>query len=817
MGLSAKKADPPPQFKISVRDLVEQVERSGDINFRFSTRSSALAGLRGHQRVQKSRGEDYVAEKKLTDLVQRDGLVLQVSGRVDGYFPRQLPMLVEEIKTTRGRADMIPDSMRSLHWGQARVYAWLLARDHGLAADEQIEVRLCYLQLDDDSEYLLSSTWTVAALAEYYQQLLDRHLTFLLGLAQWQAGRDASITAMDFPYAQYRDGQRDMAVSIYRAMHAGTQLILQAPTGIGKTMGALFPAIKALSAATYDKLFFVSAKTSGHEVAARAVADLRSAGLQLRDITLTAKDKICFTPGAPCDAEHCQFAVGYYDKLGAVMAEVMTDNQSLDRSYIETKARAHQVCPFELELDLSLLADVVICDYNYVFDPAVYLRRYFDNPEQHYGLLIDEAHNLVDRGRDMFSADISKDQLLDLKRQLKRELPDVARALATANNQILALLKPLREKFDETGAVQFSDLPEKLVQALRRFSSAAESWLQQNQVAPFADSLLQVYFASLRFIRVAEAYDEHYTCLVLQQRGGIVVKLYNINPGPGLATALSRVRSAVGFSATLMPQTYFQTLMGIAADAQWYQIESPFDPANLGVFATSYISTTYRDRGNSLYELVDTIATVIEQQAGNYLVFLPSFYYLDEVRDKFVERYAAVRCVTQTPGMDEQARIDFLQQFDGDSPESQDAATLVGFAVMGGIFGEGIDLKGKRLIGVIIAGVGLPQLGIERDVIRDYFEQPGSSGQGFEFAYQYPGMNRVLQTAGRVIRSETDRGIICLIDNRFNESRYRQLMPAGWQVKAARNRDILGRAVATFWAAGKTENDQLTALESPLD
>ena len=800
MALTANKA----AFKISVRDLVEQVERSGDINFRFSTRSSALAGLRGHQRVQKSRGEDYVAEKKLTDLVERGELVLQVSGRVDGYFPQQQPMLVEEIKTTRSRADMIPASVRSLHWGQARVYAWLLARDHGLADDENIEVRLCYLQLDDDSEYLLSSTWTVAALAGYYQQLVDRYVAFLQGLARWQTVRDASITAMVFPYPQYRSGQRDMAVSIYRAMHAGTQLILQAPTGIGKTMGALFPAIKALSAATYDKLFFVSAKTSGHQVAARAVADLRSAGLQLRDITLTAKDKICFTPGAPCDAEHCQYALGYYDKLAAVMAEVMADNQSLDRSYIEAKARAHQLCPFELELDLSLLADVVICDYNYVFDPAVYLRRYFDNPEQRYGLLIDEAHNLVDRGRDMFSADISKDQLLDLKRQLQLHLPDVARSLGAANNQIMALLRPLRATFDQTGAVQCSEPPEKLLQALRRFSSAAETWLQQNQEAPFATSLLQVYFASLRFIRIAEAYDKHYTCLVLQQRGGIVVKLYNINPGPGLATALSRVRSVVGFSATLMPQAYFQTLMGIAVDARWYQIESPFDPANLGVFSTSYISTTYRDRGNSLYELVDTIATVIEQQAGNYLVFLPSFYYLDEVREKFVERYAAVPCVTQTPGMDEQARQDFLQQFDDCSAEENVSAdkhrkTLVGFAVMGGVFGEGIDLKGKRLIGVIIAGVGLPQLGIERDVIKDYFEQSGSSGQGFEFAYQYPGMNRVLQAAGRVIRSDTDRGIICLIDNRFNESRYRQLMPAGWQVKTARNRDMLARAVAAFW------------------
>jgi len=785
----------PKRFKISVRELVEQTERSGDINFRFSARSSALAGIRGHQRVQKARGSDYVAEKRVSDVVMEQGMLLEISGRVDGYYPELKPMLIEEIKTVRADPARLPENLQRLHWGQAKIYAYLIAKDHDLNPSDTMQVRLCYLQLDDDSEYLLTENLTVGELGDYYRLLLVRQMTFLTGVAAWQSSRDQTIAQMQFPYSEYRQGQRDMAVSVYRAMQASRQLILQAPTGIGKTMAAIFPAIKALPTGQFDKLFFLSAKTSGQNMAGRAVEDMRQQGLQLRDITLTAKSKICFTPGAPCDAEHCQYAVGYYDKIGGVLTHMLQENRALTRELIEAKAREHQVCPFELELDLSLIADVVICDYNYVFDPAVYLRRYFDGSKNPYAVLVDEAHNLVDRGREMFSAEIDKNAYLDLRRQLHKELPQIARSLAAVNAQFLKLLKIDSAAFAQTGSAVISELPERLVGAVRKFTTLAEDWLQQNVAADFSERLLSLYFDSLRFIRIAESFDHHYVCLLIDRPQGVALKLFNVNPGPGLAEGLGRVNTTVAFSATLMPQAYFRTLMGIAEDANWYQIDSPFDPNNLGVFATSYISTTYRDRGNSLYALADTIATVVAARAGHYMVFFPSFAYLREVQDKFLERYPNMNCVSQTPAMDEDARDEFLDRF-----ELEEDTTLVGFAVLGGIFGEGIDLKGRRLIGVIIAGVGLPQLGVERDVIRNYFEATGQPGQGFEFAYQYPGMNRVLQTAGRVIRSETDRGVICLIDNRFNESRYRRLMPSQWQVKLSRNRENLANALAEFWA-----------------
>ncbi|MFT4820708.1 MAG: DNA excision repair protein ERCC-2 [Candidatus Pseudothioglobus sp.] len=808
------------QFKVSVRELVEQVERSGDINFRFSSRSSALAGLRGHQRVQKARGAAYVAEKKLSTRIERDGLCLEISGRVDGYFPTASPMLVEEIKTTRGDPSMIPDSVRCLHWAQARVYAHLLAKDHGLADDEVITLRLCYLELADDAEFLLSDHWSVAALKDYFDGLIETYLGFLAGLHAWRHQRDRSIEQLDFPYGEYRAGQRDMAVSVYRTMIDGGQLILQAPTGIGKTMAALFPAIKVMPAVAYDKLFFVSAKNSGQQMARDAINDLKQHGLVLRDITLTAKSKICFTPGAPCAAEHCRYAKGYYDKLAGVRRDVLAAKGSLERSDIEALAHKHEMCPFELGLDLSLIADVIVCDYNYVFDPGVYLRRYFDNPTQRYGLLMDEAHNLVDRGRDMFSAEICKDEFLTLRRQCGSDLPAIRRALGAVNAQFLTLIKPVKNRFEQDGFYICEILPDKLMSTLRRLCLVVEDWLQSDQPSSEYTELLQSYFDWLRFLRISESFDRHYRCLLIQRPQGVGLKLYSINPGPNLAVAMARLTSVVGFSATLMPQRYFQTLMGIGEKASWFQIDSPFAAANLGVFATSYISTTYRDRADSLYELVDSIAVIVAQRFGNYLVFLPSFAYLNEVRDKLIERHPGVTHVSQTPGMDEVARSNFLGRFKG-GVDGEEPTTLVGFAVMGGIFGEGIDLKGSRLIGVIIAGVGLPQIGVERDLIKTYFEQPEQAGQGFEFAYQYPAMSRVLQTAGRVIRGEQDRGIICLIDNRFNEARYRRLMPPHWQVQAARNREILARSVAEFWRktalTNPVSNDVKTYVRSPDD
>ncbi len=779
-----------PVFHVSVRELVEQVKRSGDINFRFSSRSNALDGIRGHLRLQKTRTGNYEAEKQVEERFELSDLHLELSGRVDGYYPDDANFIVEEIKTIRVAVAQIPESVKRLHWGQAKVYGLLLARLHGV---DSLTIRLCYLDLDQDREYQLDKKCEVSDLQTFVDDLVNRYVIHLRRMMVWANLRNQAISRLEFPYSEYRGGQREMAVSVYKALKHERQLIMQAPTGIGKTVASVFPAIKAIRELEYEKLFFLSAKTSGQHMAQQAIDDMKETGLRVRDITLTAKEKICFTPDLPCDPEYCEYARGYYDKLPSVIEESMKSDNSLRRDEIERIARLHILCPFELSLDLSLISDVIICDYNYVFDPAVYLRRHFEAKKSRYVLLMDESHNLVDRGRDMFSAELCKDDVLSLRRSGKETLPGIAKRLARVNAEFLALQKPVKDILKDQGGVQLSEPPAKLFAALRRFLASAEDWLQLNQSTFFQADLLNLYFDALRLLRIAESADENYAYLLIRKRRNTYIKLYCLNPAPGLSDGFARVSASVCFSATMMPQTYFSTLMGIQEDADWYRIESPFPKENLGVFQTTYISTTYNARSASLYELVDTLASVIQIKPGNYIVFFPSHAYLAKAAEKFSERYPEFQIIIQMPVMREEERESFLDAF---RPNDQ---PLLGFAVMGGIFGEGIDLKGTRLIGAMIVGVGLPQLGLERDLIRDYFNHEEEHAQGFEFAYQFPGINRVLQTAGRVIRSETDRGIVCLIDHRFNETRYQQLLPSSWQLHKVRSRQQLEQHLRSFW------------------
>lgn len=559
-------------------------------------------------------------------------------------------------------------------------------------------------------------------------------------------------------------------------------------------MAALFPAVKSLRELHYEKVFFLTAKTSGQETAERTIADLKSGGLPLRDITITAKEKVCFTPGAPCDPAHCEFAAGYYDRLPAVLHEAVNQNASFNGDTIAVLAREHRLCPFELSLDLSRLCDIVICDYNYVFDPTVYLRRYFDDSGHRFVLLIDESHNLVERGREMFSAAINKQVYMGLRRQVSGRAPLMARSLARVNEAILALQRPAKAEFERTGSLILDAIPAKVVSSLRRFCETAEAWLDQNEPAAFQPDLLQCYFDSLRFIRASEWFDEHYVALLEHAPEGVLLRLYNLNPAVGLAKGLGRGTASLCFSATMTPRPYFHRLMGVAENSLWYRIASPFDPGRLGVFAAPFISTAWRDRADSLQALAELIADIVASRRGNYLVFLPSHAYLANLHRTFAGAFPHIHTIRQEPVMNEAQREAYLSAFAHDTGQE----TLVGFAVMGGVFGEAVDLEGTRLIGVIIVGVGLPGIGVERNLIRSYFD---AEAAGFEFAYQYPGINKVLQTAGRVIRSETDCGIVCLVERRFKEHRYRRLLPAEWQIQDCENPTALSQAVTDFWQA----------------
>lgn len=773
-------------YTLSVGQLTD-LTRTGDINFRFTSRSSAIEGIKGHQAVQKSRGEAYLAELQVSvSLITEIGEV-EVTGRIDGVAKIQDRVVLDEIKTVRVDPDEIPRSVIDSHRHQIKLYAYMLA-----CAEELTEVtaRVCYYHLDKKVEHHREETYGYDELCRHFVDTIAVFVDMVMQRRAWQVLRDETLDGLDFPYEGYRTGQRDMAVSVYRAIQGNYQLVMQAPTGIGKTMGAIYPAVQSLVSGAVDKVFYLSARNSTQPLAEKALGDIRRKGAKLRSVTITAKDKICFSPGQPCHPDHCEYARGYYDKVTDAIDDILSDSESLDRKTVEEKALERSLCPFELSLDLSRHCDVIVSDYNYVFDPVVYLRRFFNESPLPYVALIDESHNLVDRGRDMFSATLNKKDFLDLARTVKEVTRPLHKALLAVNRSILDLKNTDREGFETKGYLSFKEAPDKVLKALRKLCESAEDLLREENQYPFREQLLQCYFDSLRFLRTADEFDADYVTLLQKRRKHVTITLYCVDPSRQLKAGFDRLASAVCFSATLRPQQYFSSLIGLDEDALWYGLPSPFPPENLQVVVADYVDTTYRQRSLSAAALVELIYRLIAARKGNYLVFFPSYEYLASIHDLFVSRFPDVDVICQSREMSDEERKTFIHHFES----SREA--VCGFAVMSGVFAEGIDLKGENLLGAIVVGVGLPQLGIERDLIRDHFPETG-----FEYAYQYPGITRVLQTAGRVIRDETDWGVVCLVDRRFGEQRYAELLPKEWRVAQVSSADAASRAVQSFWAA----------------
>jgi DNA excision repair protein ERCC-2 len=766
---SSPAAGSQPQV-ISVRSLVEFVLQSGDLTSGgFQRRDRAQLGTQGHRRVQRSRPEGYETEVEIAFGVEEADLPLQVRGRIDGLYTNQSPVILEEIKTTTLSLNLISEDHNPLHWAQAKCYAFMYARQQLL---NEIILHLTYYHLDSQEEKTFERHFTLAELENFFHGLITAYLDWFRKIYAWQARRDQSIRELDFPYVQYRPGQRDMAVAVYKAIRASDRLYVQSPTGVGKTIATLFPAIKALGQGLAAKIFYLTAKTSGRLVAEKTLDDMRQANLHIRSVTLTAKEKICFCPTANCDPEVCMFARGYFDKVKSALNEI-DQYQAFTRPKIEAIAQQYQICPFEFSLDLALWADCIICDYNYVFDPRVYLHRFFDFGTEPYIFLVDEAHNLPDRARSMYSAELDKSTVLSLQRALKPHLPGLAKKLGVINKILLEKRKACQAD-GRQASVEFEP-PEGLLSAIRKFSQQAEDWLVLNHVAEYRQALLEFYFQCSNYLRTSEYFDSFYVSYFERQgQADLKAKLFCLDPAPMLAVPLERSQSTIFFSATLLPMDYFMKLLTGAADHPKRIFHSPFPLENVGLLIHNGISTRYTQRADSYDAIASAIDSACSAHTGNYLVFFPSYAYLDAVLERLLERLPKSQLLVQDRGMDEAAREAFLARFSAGNQE-----TLVGLAVMGGIFGEGIDLVGERLIGTVVVGVGVPQVCLERDLIKDYFDRQNANG--FAYAYQYPGFNRVLQATGRVIRTENDRGIIILIDERFTHARYRQLFPMHWR------------------------------------
>lgn len=776
------------QVRLPVRQLVEFVLRGGSIDDRFGGADRALEGGRIHRRLQKQEGEGYQAEVKFSYTSLYEGTEFTVEGRADGIFSQDDLPSVDEIKTTAAPLELITPDFNRLHWAQAQCYAYFYAVQQDLP---EVGVRLTYFQIETEEIKRFFRRFSREELAAFYEDLLRRYKVWADFQSQWELLRNRSILPLSFPFPAYRKGQREMAAAVYRTIQHDRRLFCQAPTGIGKTISTLFPAVKAMGNGLTEKIFYLTAKTITRQSAESAAALLREQPLRLKTVTLTAKDKICFLEERHCNPVDCKYAEGHFDRVNDVLLEMLQKEDAFPREVIERYAEKGRVCPFELGLDLTLWCDCIICDYNYLFDPTVSLKRFFGDSGGNYAFLIDEAHNLVDRAREMYSAKLTKSAFRSLHKALGKSGD---KRLKSALNKADAALRELRKSCGEEKSVSQTEPLTDFNKLLPPLISRLEEWLREHLGAPQHSEALELYFQLLQYQRTAELYDDHYITMLYPFGYDLTVTQFCRDPSALLDQAMNKGKSAVLFSATLSPMGYYQSVLGGGENCLRCRLPSPFPSVNLGLFVNDRISTRYQDREQTYDAVAQSILTMVSSKKGNYMAFFPSYSYCRQVYERFCEICGEdIRPVMQQSGMEEAEREKFLLQF-----EENPAQSMAAFCVMGGIFSEGIDLKGSRLIGAAVIGVGLPQIGPEPDAIREYYQE--KNGMGFDFAYRFPGMNKVLQAAGRVIRDSGDKGIVLLIDQRFSTPSYQSLFPEHWaHWKRIRSNLELEGKLRDFW------------------
>ncbi len=758
-----------PAYTVAVRALCEFTAKRGDLDLRFTPSPTALQGMAGHKLVTARRGKDYQAELSLSDTFGP----LHVRGRADGYDPGLNQL--EEIKTYRGKLSAIPDNHRHLHWAQARIYGWLCCKTLNL---QEIRVALVYFNIASEEETVFTELQSADALCEHFRKHCERFLDWAQQQLDHRAKLDGALAEMVFPHASLHPGQRELAAAIYRCALHGRSLLAQAPTGIGKTLGSLFPMLKAWPAARLDKIFFLTAKSSGRQLALDALTTL-GRNVPLRVLELVARDRSCEHPDKACHGESCPLARGFYDRLPAARQAALGAAQ-LDRHVLRELAVEHAVCPYYLSHELARWSDVIVGDYNYYFDTTAMLYSLAESKEWRVGVLVDEAHNLVERGRAMYSATLDEARFRSVRRAvpppLKRAFDKIARAWTTISSE-------QKTEYDVHAA-----LPGRFIEALENMIAVVTEMTEMTEFvgerpAALDREMLRFYFDALHFVRIAERFDTHTlfdTTLSphASTRRNTVLCLRNRVPAPHLKSRFARAHSVALFSATLTPMHFYGDMLGLPETCLQVNVESPFHADQLQVRAVANVSTRFRDREQSVPRLVDLITAQYRRAPGNYLSFFSSFDYLDQVANALLREHPDIPVWTQSRSMSETDQQAFLARF-------TQTGRGIGFAVLGGSFGEGIDLSGTRLIGAFIATLGLPQLNPVNQQMKAHMDE--QFGAGYDYTYLFPGLQKVVQAAGRVIRGQTDQGVLYLIDDRFVRADVRRLLPAWWRVEIVRH------------------------------
>ncbi|WP_310384330.1 ATP-dependent DNA helicase [Roseateles sp.] len=755
-------------YAVAVRALCEFTAKQGDLDLRFTPAPSAQEGIAGHALVAARRPAHYQAELALSGQY-RD---LLVRGRADG-FDGVLGRL-EEVKTFKGKLDQIPANHSALHWAQLKVYGALLCQTQGL---NEVELALVYFNINSQQETVLTQRHAAADLLTHFELLCERFLAWAQQELAHRAARDAALAALTFPHTEFRSGQRNLAAAVYRAAQTGRCLMAQAPTGIGKTVGTIFPLLKACPGQALDKLFFLAAKTAGRGLALGALQLLKQGAtelLPLRVLELVARDKACEHPDKACHGDSCPLARGFYDRLPKARAAAMAAAAGalLDRATLREVALSQQVCPYYLSQELTRWSDVIVGDYNYYFDISALLHGLTQANLWRVAVLVDEAHNLVERGRKMYTADLNQADLRSIRVSAPAPLKKPLDRLHRGWNELAK---------GQTEPYQVLDgLPLKFLAALQLVNAAIAEYLAEHPTE--VDAALQgFYFEALHFARMAELFGPHSLCDLTKHPAGLarpsaLLCLRNVVPAPFLGPRFSAARTTVLFSATLQPMQYFSDVLGLPADTASLEVAAPFKPEQLRVSVADHISTRFQQRAASLPAVVDLMATQFSALPGNYLAFFSSHDYLQAAAALFKSKWPEITIWQQTRRMAEQEQQEFLDRLTADSQG-------IGFVVLGGSFGEAIDLPGKRLIGAFIATLGLPQVNPVNQQIKLRMDQL-MGGAGYNYTYLYPGLQKVVQAAGRVIRTVSDQGVVHLMDDRFGRHEVQALLPTWWQLRS---------------------------------
>lgn len=779
------------QVKISVRNLVEFIFRSGDIDNRMGRTAQKEAmqeGSRIHRKIQRRMGASYHAEVPLKIELAGEKYTLVIEGRADGVIIEENQVTIDEIKGICQDVNLLQEAAE-VHLAQAKCYGYLYGHPAGLT---QITIRLTYCNLDTEEIRYFHQEVSMEELEAWFQELVATYRKWADFQYEARMERQASIQDLQFPFP-YREGQKDLAAGVYRTINRGKILFIQAPTGTGKTISTVFPAIRAVGEGLGEKIFYLTAKTITRTAAKEAFDLMRERGYRGSVLVITAKEKLCLCPEMDCNPVHCPYAKGHYDRVNDAVFDLITREKDITREVLRKQAERFCVCPFEMCLDTSLWMDNIICDYNYVFDPNVYLKRFFaEGIKGDYLFLVDEAHNLVERGREMYSAVLYKETFLEVKKLLKLHTRKVLKNLDSCNKSLLEMKRECEtyRELEDIGP---------LIYSLMNLGSSLDEFLQKNIEFPEKKKVLEFYMELRHFLNMYDRLDDHYVIYTQHEEDGrFLLKLYCVDPSVSLQECLNKGKSTVFFSATLLPIQYYKGLLSTREDNYAVYARTVFEREQSLVLVAGDVSSKYTRRNpEEFHRIAGYIRRMVSAKSGNYMVFFPSYKLLEQVLGACLEEgfgelmelsgepeeaavagkakeTAAIQILVQKPGMEEWEREEFLETF-----SLERNGSLAGFCVMGGIFSEGIDLKNERLIGAAIVGTGLPQISNEREILKKYYDEKG--GGGFDYAFRYPGMNKVMQSAGRVIRTAADRGVILLLDERFLQGDYRRLFPREWE------------------------------------